>query len=145
MKAKTFLGRAYRLDLKINTKLEQLEYLRSLAYKVTSALREDKVQNGGQPKGTLEDTVIKIVMAEQAVNDEIDKFIAVKNEIEDMLRLIANDDQRLLLELRYLCFNSWEQIAVKLHISGSYVYQLHRQALDSFDSVLAMQRRYADA
>ena len=144
MKARTFLGRAYRLDLRINTKLEQLEHLRSLAYKVTTIMREDKVQGGGQSKGSLEDVVIKIVMAEQAINDEIDRFIAVKNEIMDMLRFITNEDQRLLLEMRYLCFNSWEQIAVKLRISCSYAYQLHRQALDSLDSILAVQRRCTD-
>jgi hypothetical protein len=122
MKAKTFLARAYRLDLKINTKLEQLEYLRSLACKVTGTLRQDKVSSGTPSKGTLEGSVIKIVTAECAINNEIDRLIEVKNEISDAIRLVANEEQRLLLELRYLCFNSWEQIAVKMGYSCSYVY-----------------------
>jgi DNA-directed RNA polymerase specialized sigma subunit len=141
VKAKTHLARAYKLDLKINTKLEQVEHLRSLAYKVTSALRQDKV-SGSSPQNSMEEAVIKIIMAEQAINAEIDRYIDLKNEITDTISLVANEDERLLLELRYLCYNSWEQIAVKLHICISYAYQLHRRALDSLDGILAVQRRY---
>lgn len=140
MTAKTFLSRAYRLDLKINTKLEQLEHLRSLAYKVTSFIREDKVSES-QPKSVMEDSVIKIVMAENAINEAIDELIDTKNEISEMVKNIANDDERILLELRYHCFNSWDQIAAKMNISSSHAFRLHRRALESIDRELTPCRR----
>jgi DNA-directed RNA polymerase specialized sigma subunit len=142
MTAKLFLSRANRLDLRINTKLEQLVRLRSLACQVTRSIRHDNVKGSGTPKSALEDAVVKIVMAEQDINDEIDRFVDIKREITDMLGLLDNDDQRLLLELRYLCFDSWEQIADKLCISVSYAYQLHRAALYSFEDILNRHRGY---
>lgn len=136
MKAKAFLGRAYRLDLKITAKLEQLEQLRSIAYKVTSVLREDKVSNGSSSKGSLEDSIIKIVVAEKEVNTAIDRFVDVKREIANIISLVGNEDEKLLLELRYLCFNSWEQIAVKMRYSYSYTFRIHRQAIESVERQL---------
>lgn len=143
MTAKTFLSRAYRLDLKINIKLEQLEHLRSLAYKVTSVIREDKV-SASSPKSMLEDSVIKICLAEQAINKAVDEFIDIKNEISEMVKSIDNDDERILLELRYLCFNSWDQIATKMSISSSHAFRLHRKALKSVDRELLLLRRCAN-
>lgn len=143
MTAKTFLSRAYRLDVKINTKLEQLEHLRSLAYKVTSVIRGDKVSES-QPKSVMENAVIKIVMAENAINEAIDELIDTKTEISEMVKSIYNDDERILLELRYICFNTWEQITAKMNISSSYAFQLHRRALDSMDRLLVDQRRCAN-
>lgn len=139
--AKKYLGQAFRLDLKITAKLEQLEHLRSIAYKVTSVLREDKVSNDSSSKGTLEDSIIKIVMAENEVNSAIDRFVDIKNEISSLISLIQNEDERLLLELRYLCFNSWEQIAAKMNYSYSYTFRVHKQALESFDLLLSRKEK----
>jgi hypothetical protein len=136
MKAKTFLGRAYRLDLKINTKLEQLEQFRSLAYKVTSNLSEDKVSNGTKSKGSLEDSIIKIIMAEQELNAEIYRLIAIKKDIAETISLLSIEDEKLLLELRYICFNSWEEIAVKMNFSCSYTHRLNRHALENIETIL---------
>ena len=35
----------------------------------------------------------------------------------------------LVLEKRYLCFNSWEQIAVDMNYSIQYCFNIHRNAL----------------
>jgi DNA-directed RNA polymerase specialized sigma subunit len=141
MNAKTFLEQAGRLDLKINTKLEQVERLRSIAYKVTTNLREAGGKTVSTPKSALEDAVVKLVVAEQTLNAQIDRFVDMKNEISEMLTEIVNDDERLLLELRYLCLNSWDDIANKMNTSTSNLYRLHRLAIDSFDRVLAKKER----
>jgi DNA-directed RNA polymerase specialized sigma subunit len=141
MNAKTFLEQAGRLDLKINTKLEQVERLRSIAYKVTTTLREVGGKTVSTPKSALEDAVVKLVVAEQTLNAQIDRFVDMKNEISEMLTEIVNDDERLLLELRYLCLNSWDDIASKMNTSTSNLYRLHRLAVDSFDRVLAKKGR----
>jgi DNA-directed RNA polymerase specialized sigma subunit len=141
MKAQAYLSRAYRLDGRINSKMEQLMHLRSLAYRVTSAIREDKVTGSGSEKSTMETAVVKIVDAEQRINEEIERLIGTKAEIADMISLMSDEDERLLLELRYLCFNTWEQIAVKMHIGIASAYRIHQRALGSFESMLAVQRR----
>jgi len=143
MTAKAFLGRAYRLDLKINTKLEQLVSLRSLAFKVTSTIRLDKTSGNWPRRSTMEESVVKIMMAEQTINMDIDQYIVTKAETAATIGLVAGEEQRLLLELRYLCFNTWEQIAVKMGYSCSYVYKLHSSALDAIDLILQAERESA--
>lgn len=144
MKAKEFLGRAHRLDVNINIKLEQIERLRSLACKVTSTFGKEKVSSGTQTKDALESAVIKIIMAEREINDEIDSLVDVKRDIADMLRLLDNEDQRLLLELRYTCLHSWKEVADKLSISLPYAYQLHKLAIGSLEVILVEHRGYAN-
>jgi hypothetical protein len=39
-----------------------------------------------------------------------------------------------LLELRYLCFKTWEQIAVDLGYDLRYLHKLHSRALDSCET-----------
>jgi len=139
--AKKYLGQAFRLNLRITAKIEQLEHLHSLAYKVTSILREDRASNGPSSKSPLEDAIVKIVMAENQINKDVDCFVDIKNEITALISLIQNEDERLLLELRYLCFNSWEQIAAKMNYSYSYTFRLHKQALESFDFLLSRKEK----
>jgi len=43
------------------------------------------------------------------------------------------------LEKRYLCFLSWEKIAVEMHYSIQHVYRMHDDALKVVDSILTMR------
>lgn len=139
MNARQFLNRAYKLNLKIDSKLEQLEQLRALAYRVISALMPDKVSSGSRPKSPMENAIVRIVMAETEINAAIDRFIDIKKDISEYLDLLSNDNERILLEFRYLCFNSWEQIAVNMNVSISYTYELHRNALKSLNQLLEVK------
>ncbi len=137
MHAKAFLERAARLDMLIQAKLEQAEQLRSLAYKITSVLRiEGATSTGGTPKSALENSVIKLCMAEQELDRQIDRFVDTKREIENLLAYMEDIDERTLLEWRYLCMKPWPDIAFAMHYSTSYLYQLHRRALESFETIL---------
>jgi hypothetical protein len=49
MNAKEYLSQALWIDQRIDSKIEQLEILRSLATKVTANLKEEKVSGGNIP------------------------------------------------------------------------------------------------
>ena len=49
----------------------------------------------------MEDTVVRLIEAERALDREIDAFLDVKQEIRQTIALVADADCRLLLELRY--------------------------------------------
>ena len=116
MNAKKYLGQAYLINMDITSRLEQLEQLRSLAQRVTTAVGDVKVQTTKQ-KSPVENTIIKIVQAEDELHKAIDKLAEAKENIRKLILKINKSDYRLLLELRYLCFNSWERIAIKLNCS----------------------------
>ena len=139
MTAKEFLNRAYRLDTRINNRFEQIQRLRSLAGKNTAAYSGETVSHTRNVHSS-EDAIIRIIEAEQELNREIDELIVIKNDIRQVIELVADPNCRLLLESRYLCMNHWDDVCSKLEVSRSRVFELHQTALSMVETVLATRR-----
>ena len=134
MKAKEYLSQAYRLDQRIDAKIEQVMSLRNLAAKATSTL-SDVAPSGTRNVHRMEDIIMKIIDLENEVNADIDHLVALKHEIVNVIKSVPNLEYQTLLELRYLCFKSWEQIAVMLGYDLRYTHKLHNRALEECKSV----------
>jgi hypothetical protein len=65
----------------------------------------------------MEDIIVKIVDLENEINQDIDELVDLKREIVTIIKKIENPVYQTLLELRYLGFKSWEQIAVEMGYS----------------------------
>ncbi len=130
MNAKEYLAQAYRIDQRINSKLEQITSLRELAVKATSTIT-DMPHNPTKNTGSMENIITKMVDLENEINDDIDTLVDLKREIISVIKRIQNPEFQTLLELRYLCFISWEQIAVDLEYSSQHIYRLHEKALNA--------------
>ena len=128
MTAKEYLGQAYRLDQRINSKLEQVMSLRDLATKATSTL-SDVAPSGTRNVHRMEDIIVKIVDLENEINHDIDNLVDLKREMVSIIKAVTDPELQTLLELRYLCFKSWEQIAVEMEYSIHHLYKLHNTAL----------------
>ena len=128
MTTKEYLSQAFRIDQQINSKLEQLQALRDLATKTISPMND---MPGSPTRNTskMEDAVIKIVALSEEINAEVDRLVDLKVEITHAIKSVDNVECALLLELRYLCFKTWEQIAVELNYDIRHIYRLHQQAL----------------
>ena len=135
MTAKEYLGQAYRLDQRINSKLEQLASLNELATKCTSTLT-GMPRNPNRGTSTMADAVAKIVDLQAEINRDIDRLVDLKREMVRLIKAVDNTEYQTLLELRYLCFKTWEQIAVDLNYSIHHLYKLHNAALDICDRLL---------
>ena len=128
MTAKEYLTQAYRIDQRINSKLEQVSSLRDLSTKATSTF-SDVPPSGTRNVHRMEDVICKIVMLENEINAEIDHLVDLKREIREVISAVKNLECQTLLELRYLCFKTWEQIAVSMGYSIQHTYRIHEQAL----------------
>ena len=133
MKAKEYLSQAYRLDQRIDAKIEQVMSLRNLAAKATSTL-SDAAPSGTRNVHRMEDIIIKIIDLEEEINADIDNLVDLKREIMAAIRSIHDPDYCTVLELRYLCFKPWEQIAVEMGYGIDNVYKLHRMALKMLET-----------
>ena len=129
MDAKTYLAQAYRIDQRINSKIEQISSLRELATKATNVLGSEPVSGTRNPQ-RLQDVIEKMVDLEEELNNDIDTLVDLKREIMEVLRGVDNKEHQTLLELRYLSFMTWERIAVDLGYSIQHIYRLHNQALE---------------
>lgn len=129
MTAKEYLQQAYRIDLRIDNKVEQVFRLRALLTKATrsmSAVPSSSPENGRK----MEEIIAKIADLEAEINADIDALVRLKEEITASIKAIGNPEQETLLEMRYLTNCTWEEIAVAIHYSIRNVYRLHDAALE---------------
>lgn len=128
MTAKEYLSQAYRIDQRINSKLEQIVSLRELATKATSTL-SDTPPSGTRNVHSMEGVIVKMIDLEEEINKDIDTLVDLKREFVFIIKKISNPEYQTLLELRYLCFKTWEQIAVEMGYSLQHIFRIHDKAL----------------
>ena len=135
MNAKEYLSQASRIDQRINSKLEQVMSMRALLGKATGTLT-------GAPKSatpnphSMEDTICKMVDMENEINADIDTLVELKADIMACIKQVENPEYQTLLELRYLCFKCWEEIAAELSYSMQYAFRMHDRALADVEIIL---------
>ena len=128
MTAKEYLGQAYRIDQRINSKLEQVISLRELASKATSTLT-DTPHSASPNLRSMESIIGKMVDLENEINADIGELVDLKRDIVSTIKGVESPEYRTLLELRYLCFRPWEQIAMEMGYDLRWLYRLHQKAL----------------
>lgn len=129
MTAKEYLQQAYRLDQRINSKIEQVASLNELATKCTSSLT-GMPRNPNRATSMMADAVDKIIDLQAEINRDIDRLVDLKREIVTVIKAIENPEYQTLLEKRYLCFLTWEQIAVDMGYDLRWLYRIHKRALE---------------
>lgn len=128
MTAKEYLRQVRVVDCQIDSKLEQVMRLRETATKATATL-SDMPRSDSPNLQTLESTVVKIFDLENEINQDIDRLVDLKREARMAIDSLMNPEQQMILELRYLCYKSWPEIADTIGFSESNVYRLHGIAL----------------
>ena len=121
MTAKEYLSQARTLDMRIKSKLQQIESLNDLATSCTTVY-SDMPRNPNRGGSKVERAVLKIIEVEDSL----------KRDVEDLVEL----QKETLLEKRYLCFLSWEKIAVDMHYSIQHIFRMHDQALSKVSAIM---------
>lgn len=129
MTTKTYLSQARYLDMRIKSKLQQIDSLNELATTCTSVLTS-MPRNPSASTSRMADAVCKIVDLQNDINHDIDTLVDLKKEIMGVIKAVSNPEHQTLLEKRYLCFLSWEKIAVDMGYDLRYTHKLHIRALD---------------
>lgn len=135
MNAKEYLSQARFLDMRINSKIQQIASLNDLATKCTSTI-SDMPRNPNRGGSRMADAIVKIIDLEEAINRDIDALVDLKREIMSTIKSVSNTEYQTILEKRYLCFISWEQIAVDMNYSMQYAFRMHDRALKEIDRIL---------
>ena len=135
MTAQEYLSRAYRMEQQVESKLQQIEALRSMAESLTSCIGTEPVAHTRNVT-SMQDTVNKIIEEEQELNAQIDRLVEIKKEIADTIARVTNVTYRLILEKRHLCFQMWEQIAYDMNYSIRSVQTKYGEALKVVEKIL---------
>lgn len=135
MNAKEYLQQAFRLEQRVQSKLAQIEALRSMAANVSLAVDREPVSHT-RNHTAMQDTVLRILEAEQELNDEIDALVDMKREIKQTIDQVEDITLRLVLEKRDICFEKWEKIALDMFYSLRSVQEKHREGVRAVQAIL---------
>ena len=138
--ARAFLGRAERLHGWLERSIWRFETTAKLQREMNAKIRAAGVTPDE------EDTVTKLVQEMRPRNDAIcDELKAVTREIEDTIRAATDDNAAAVLEERYLCFHSIEEIMERCHWSRRWAIYLHMKGLEDVERYLAVKKEsYAE-
>ncbi len=138
MDAREYLSQAYLLEKQVQSKQDQIRAYRELLTSINAHLVDEPVKHTRNVE-IMQDTILKIMAAEEELNLQIDALVDKKLEIAEVISQVKNVVYRLILEKRYLCFLSREMIAVDLNYSAKSVQRLHRQAIEVVQGILEQE------
>lgn len=134
MTAKEYLSQARFLDIRIKSKIQQIESLNDLATSCTAVI-SDMPRNPNRGGTKMADAVMKIIDLQEEIKKDMNELVELKREIMGVIKSVSNIEYQTLLEKRYLCFLSWEKIAVELGYSIQHTYRMHDAALKEIGDI----------
>lgn len=139
MNAKEYLQQIRMLDTLISRKTELLFQLRAQVLSITAPMEGERVQSTGNAR-RMEDTIVKIIDLQNEINEIIDNMLDVKREILAVIDSLDDPDLVNLLYRRYVYFEKWEDIALKMNYNVRWIYRLHKKALHKLSEKLKTGR-----
>lgn len=126
-KAQHYLRSAWYYEKKSAFLTDKIAVLRSKAEKITTSY-QDAPSFGG-----FEDHRQKIIAEMVDLEREHEKARTLcrnkRKEVEFVISLLDNFQEKIVLEMRYLNYYDWQEIAIQLNYSIQAVYYIHGRAL----------------
>ena len=139
MKAKEYLSQAIWLDAKLNNKIEQKEKLESMAQRVSSDVTKEKVCGGDNVKSPMENAIVKLMDLQYEINKDIDRLVDLKREILETINQVKDASHQLILEMRYIGGQSWEDVAKSMGYDVRTIFRIHGKALKEIEKIKMCQ------
>lgn len=133
MTAKEYLRQAWNIDQHIKDKLEQITRLKEMATNVTSVI-SDMPGSATRNDHKLDDIVSRIADMEREIDESLSRQMSLQLDIMQTIWKVEDANCRTLLDMRYIRFMSWEEIAVAMKVSIRWVHMLHAKALRALES-----------
>nr|DAH15974.1 MAG TPA: Protein of unknown function (DUF722) [Bacteriophage sp.] len=123
------LNSGYRAKERIAARKERITQWRHIAESIT-ANPENASGGGGYPASKVENCVAAISVLEHEIMSEIEELTAIERQTAQIIHdLVADPNCKMVLELRYLCYLRYEEIAVRMNYTFRWTQELHRRAV----------------
>ena len=133
--AKKYLRQIEILDRRITAKVEERQNVLDMLLRITPVMR-DTTSGGAAGHDKMENGVVKLTGYEEEISADIERLIALKREISEVIDRVENPNRRAVLRLRYINYKSFEQIAVDMDMTERNIYHIHRKALRDVSKIL---------
>ena len=131
---KLYLNQAFFLDQQINSLIKVKEENISIAQRCTANYNND---GGSNPTKTnsQENIYIKIITQGELINQQIDKLVGIRDEIERLINTVTDTDGQSILRMRYLAYMSMADIADIMGCTRVTVYRKYNNAISELEEV----------
>lgn len=129
MDTKKFLRKAFYMYRRLMGRSERIVRLQELTRRVTT------IVNGipsGKPSdnAAMEQAAIEVQDQIRLMAEDMVSFLTSLNKISNAISLVEDDEERTVLEYRYLSFQTWKEVSISMGLSLQHVYRLHSRALE---------------
>lgn len=125
--AQHYLRSAWYYQRKADFLNDKISVLRSKAEKMTSTFQD--VPSFGGFTDHRQQVIAELVDLQREYKKTMLMCRNKSKEIEFVVGLLENPREKLVLEMRYLHYDNWMDIALNLNYSIQMVYKLHGRAL----------------
>lgn len=134
-RAKRYLLRMKQCDARINAMQDKIDDLYDQATRITPMLKQDVVSGGGN-HDKVGDAAAKIVDLREEINRQIDYYVDLQREANDLLNKLTDHVHYTILYRRYMLGDSFAVIAAEIGKGERQTYSLHGDALVALSALL---------
>ena len=132
MTAKEYLSQGYRLEQIIKLIKMDIEYWQDLASSVSSPGFEEHFNATRNTDAPFVKQIYKMMEYQDLLTEKLELHMNLKREMQKAIESMSNQDERLVLEFRYIQNLTWPRIADLMYVDESTVRRWHNKALNHF-------------
>lgn len=121
-----WLNRAFHAEKAAMAWRAKLERDRSLAERIS---RLGDGSGGGQGNGT-ENALLRLAQTEAETREHLRELVDIREEISTAIRQVDDPDMQAILVRHYMAYETFEQIAEKMHYDKRTIQRKHKKAID---------------
>ena len=110
------------------TLCERASRYREMATRATGRMDALRL-SGTSRRSKVEDNVLAMVDVHRELKEKIRELLEETRRAEKLICTLSDERYHAVLQLRYLCGMSWEEVAQRLHFSVRWVHKLHGEGL----------------
>ncbi len=135
-KALEFLKRPQIIEGRIRAVLYKIELCKSMAERITASLGNAQVSRTRDVTAN-ENAIIRLAEAREKLEKLQTEYHDVVDEITKVVGSMDDQEQQIILLDYYLGHRAFEDIASRLQVSRTHVYDQHKAGLDELETLLA--------
>ena len=125
--AQQYLQSAWYYQKKANFLTDKIMVLRSKAQKMTTSFQD--VPTFGSFADHRQQVIAEMVDLQREYSKTTQMCRNKLKEIEFVINLLDDFHERIVLQMRYLYFENWQDIAFRLNYEERQIYRIHGNAL----------------
>lgn len=129
---KDYLNQIRYINQEINSRVQERYMLRESIMIKSPSFNDNKVQESGTMH--FDDKYMKYIEASEFINKKVDELVDLKMKVSNEIDQLDKPEHRILLRLRYINLNKFEEIAVEMNYDIRQIHRMHGSALQEFVS-----------